>query len=442
MADGDIGNRIRELRRKRRLSQADLVKPGLLSASYLSLIESGQRRPSSEVLRHLAELLDTTPEHLLTGRHPASWQETERRLAFAELALHNSSPQDALSEFEAVLDEGPPPLHPRARLGRARALELLGRTEEALNAYEALWKAAESGTGEWAERATDVLRCSRDAGDFSYACDLGERAMAAFEELGLPWSDEVVRLGVSLAGVYIVRDDLTRASRLLQRLIEVSDDMGSPLARGSAYWNAAIVAHHRARDADAKALADRALALFGETDHHRNLAVLRHTYGSLLLETKDAEPVKAREILLDAHDRLTSVGGPVELRECEVSLSRAATQLGEPEEALRWAQAARSRIASGTSRAGEAQALITLGLAQITADHRDDGIATLAQGEHALEQATPGRAAVDLWNRLAVHYEQRGDAAAALRAYRQAMKAAGYRLPATERTTAGLFPPK
>ncbi|MBF8186621.1 helix-turn-helix domain-containing protein [Nonomuraea sp. K274] len=429
MTDEGVGRRIRELRQEQGLLQAALVKPGLLSAGYLSLIESGRRRPSPEVLRYLAEQLGTTPDHLATGRQPDLWQETERRLAFAELALQHATAEDALREFEAVTRSGPPPFHARAELGRARALELLGRTEQAITAYEALWKAAEPGTALWAERATDVLRCSRDLGDYGYAADLGERAMATFEDLGVEWSDSAVRLGVTLAGVYIHRSDLVRAAHLLRRLIEISDGTGSPLARGSAYWNAAVTAHYQGRGADAKAFADRALALFGETDHQRNLAVLRTFYGELLLDGEPADPGQAREFLLDAHDRLTQLGSPAEISECETYLARAAVQLGDLDEALRWAQAARSRLTADAAPVAEAEALIALGMVHLAANDPAQAFAALDEGERALAHAAPGRSVVNLWNRMGSLHEERGDTTAALRSYRQGLTAAGYRQP-------------
>ncbi|WP_433437172.1 helix-turn-helix domain-containing protein [Nonomuraea sp. CA-141351] len=429
MIDDGVGQRIRELRQEQGRSQAELVKPGLLSAGYLSLIESGRRRPSPEVLRHLAEQLGTTPDHLATGRQPDLWQETERRLAFAELALHHATAEDALSEFEEVKQTAPPPFHTRAELGRAQALELLGRAEQAFAAYEALWKATEPGTALWAERATDMLRCSRELGDYGYAADLGERAMATFEDLGMEWSDSAVRLGVTLAGVYIHRGDLVRAARLLRRLIDISDSTGSPLARGSAYWNAAVTAHYQGRGADAKAFADRALALFGETDHQRNLAVLRTFYGEMLLDGEPAEPRQALQFLLDAHERLTQLASPAEISECETNLARASVQLGDLDEALRWAQAARSRLTADAAPVARAEALIALGMVHIAMNDQPQAAAVLAEGEHALQRAASGHGAVILWSRLGSLHEERGDITGALRAYRQAVKVAGYHQP-------------
>ncbi|MGH9197146.1 MAG: helix-turn-helix domain-containing protein, partial [Acidimicrobiia bacterium] len=64
-----VGTRIKRLRRDRSLTQTELID-GLTSASFLSLIESGHRRPSEEVLEEIATRLGATVEELLTGHSP------------------------------------------------------------------------------------------------------------------------------------------------------------------------------------------------------------------------------------------------------------------------------------------------------------------------------------------------------------------------------------
>ncbi len=61
-----IGGRIRKRRRELGLSQRDLSQPDI-SYSYISRIESGQRRPSLKALRKLAPKLETTAHWLETG---------------------------------------------------------------------------------------------------------------------------------------------------------------------------------------------------------------------------------------------------------------------------------------------------------------------------------------------------------------------------------------
>ena len=61
------GDRIRSLRRERRLSQHDIASPGV-TYTYISRIEAGTRRPSVRALRTLATKLDASAYWLETGQ--------------------------------------------------------------------------------------------------------------------------------------------------------------------------------------------------------------------------------------------------------------------------------------------------------------------------------------------------------------------------------------
>ncbi|MGW0810289.1 hypothetical protein [Nonomuraea sp. NPDC002799] len=112
--------------------------------------------------------------------------------------------------------------------------------------------------------------------------------------------------------------------------------------------------------------------------------------------------------LLDAHDRLTQLASPAEISECETYLARAAVQLVDLDEALRWALAARSRLTADAAPVAEAEALIALGMVHLAANDSAQAVAALTDGERALDRATPGHAVVTLWNRLGNLHEERG----------------------------------
>jgi len=425
MADNEMGRRIRELRTGQGRSQAELVLPGVLSASFLSLIESGGRRASQAALQHLADQLDTTVEYLATGKQPDTELELERRLAFAELALHNGSPDEALAAFDAAQTENPPAaLRTRAELGRARALERQGSFAAAAKVYEALWSTTEPDTVEWAERATDLVRCYFNAGDSDYTLSLGERAMETFERLGLPWTEAAVRLGVALTTVYYRRGNTTRARVLLDRLIDEAEQLGSMLARGSAYWNASQFALFENRRADARLLAERALALLGEADHARNLAEMRTMYGRALLFGEPSEPERARDVLLDARQQIATLSSPGAISYCERHLAEAYLALGDHAGAIRWARSARD-LAAGQDAVNEASAQIVLAEALHRDGQSEEAASMLATVEAALPALRMSPWAVEGWQRTARIHEERGDEAAALRAYRGALEATG-----------------
>jgi transcriptional regulator with XRE-family HTH domain len=60
-----LAERVRQLREAKDWSQGRLATYSGVSRAQISRIESGQRRPSAEVLMKLAKALDTTTDYLL-----------------------------------------------------------------------------------------------------------------------------------------------------------------------------------------------------------------------------------------------------------------------------------------------------------------------------------------------------------------------------------------
>ena len=63
-----LGKEIRELRRKRNLTQEKLAELADLSVPYISHLERGTKKPSLAVLVRLADSLDVTVDRLLIGK--------------------------------------------------------------------------------------------------------------------------------------------------------------------------------------------------------------------------------------------------------------------------------------------------------------------------------------------------------------------------------------
>lgn len=61
----EIGNRIRELRRKQGKTQAYYADLLFISPSYLALIESGKRVPTLEILVQIAKISNVTLDYLV-----------------------------------------------------------------------------------------------------------------------------------------------------------------------------------------------------------------------------------------------------------------------------------------------------------------------------------------------------------------------------------------
>lgn len=67
-----IGKRIKETRRKREISQAELAELADLSVSYISYIENAKKKASLQSLVVIASVMETTVDILLTGNQKNS----------------------------------------------------------------------------------------------------------------------------------------------------------------------------------------------------------------------------------------------------------------------------------------------------------------------------------------------------------------------------------
>ncbi len=65
MSPDDLGNYLRDLRNRRRLTLRDVEKESGASGSYLSQVEQGKRKPSADLLRKIAPTYGASVRELL-----------------------------------------------------------------------------------------------------------------------------------------------------------------------------------------------------------------------------------------------------------------------------------------------------------------------------------------------------------------------------------------
>lgn len=63
----DIGHKIVVRRAVRRMTQADLARRLDVTRSYISMLETGERPITDDLLQRIAAALDCKPEYLLRG---------------------------------------------------------------------------------------------------------------------------------------------------------------------------------------------------------------------------------------------------------------------------------------------------------------------------------------------------------------------------------------
>jgi transcriptional regulator with XRE-family HTH domain len=421
-----LGQRLRALRKEQGLSQSDLAGD-LVSPSYVSLIESGQRSPEREVLEGLSRKLGCSPSYLESGIAPEEITEQRLKLQFAEIALVNGSPDEARRQFSELADVADAEMRLAAQWGLARADEALGDLHSALTRYDALLAASRSGLpGAPGLLALLMGRCRlyKDAGDLTRSIEVGEEALREVRALGLEGTEEEIRLASTLVSSYRRRGDLFSAQHLADQVIKRAERLGSRTAQGSVYWNASLVAAEAGQLSLAFDLASRSLALLAESSPDSSLAAMRVNHALLLLSCDPPRLDEADELLARAHEVLAS-GGSGHLAVCETEMARSAMLRGDFELAASLASQSAARF--GEDGAPElANARLALGLATILAGDVDEGHA-IAVAAAARLDALGSRDAPRAYRDLAEVLFQQGREELAIAALRQAADRAGAR---------------
>jgi transcriptional regulator with XRE-family HTH domain len=412
------------------LSQAQLALPEL-SDSYISLIESGKRTPTPDVLRLLARKLGCSAAYLLSGVEEEAQEKIRTTLDYAEMALHNGEATEARDRYAELLSDphlaALPESARAASWGHALALESSGALEEALGEFAALVRvlSPDYDTAEWIRLHIAVSRCHREKGDVARSVAVAEGAFATVTARPGQWSDEAVKLGATLVAAYLERGDLVSARQLADRLIERADAVGSSVARMAAYWEAAIAARYQADFETAVTYGERALALLSEVADLRNLSRLRGEYGTLMLLARPHEAARARDELRRAMGEMTeTAASEIDIARCLAELARAEIAMGEPGTAAEHASEALELLGS-EPRLATAAALIVLAEARIRLGREHDAGQVLSRAMACLAQMEPSREAAEGWFHLAELLGETGTEQDRADAYRRALTCAG-----------------
>ena len=420
-----MGGRIRSRRLELGLSQAEVAE-GMLSASYVSLVESGRRQPATPALQHIAERLAVDIGFLRDGVDAEVRRRARLALGHAEVALRRGDLDDAYRRFRELVDMpglGDDQLR-QVQLGRALVAERRGDLEEALSVLGELADTARRAPAvhPWMDVAEALCRCYREAGDLDLAISTGEEAMRHAAELGLDESDEYVRLGCTVLMGYYVRGDLAKATLMAADLVRTADTMGAPHTRGAAYWNAALMAESRGDIGQALVLVDRALAMFGESDDRRNLGRLRLAYAWLLLQQSPPEAEHALEMLDNVRGEIVTHGSKVDVGYCDAERARALLALGRLTEAREAAEASLAGLGDNP-RIESAPARLLLGRVLREQGDLPGCLEQCSAAAEMLDAMGASRQAAGAWRELGDIYREVDQAEAALDAYDRALRA-------------------
>jgi len=426
-----LGARIKAARVAAGLTQPELAGTDA-SVAYLSRIESGQRRPNTELLQSLAAKLSVTLEFLV---HGDGWQDAGRlelQLDHAELALAGGEGATALALAREALSapgldavRGGPT---RARFVEAAALNRLG-DPAAVPAMQALLRDADDQAIR-IKAATGLCYAWREAGQFERAIALGQAQLATLDDDGLT-TEEGIRLAVTLAGALFTSGRTEEAAEICDRAISESERLNSPVARASAYWNASYFRAESGDIAGALPLAKRALHLIENTERTRDIGSLRTQLSAIMLRSdppllEDArEQLRLAELELEWSQASPGVRAQNHLVNAQALLMDGDTERAR-ERALEVAQAyadERPLIA--------VDAMILLGQISWACDEREEAHQWYRRAIATLTGMGADREAAQVWFEIGTLSSQAGLVAESADAFQRAAASAGLssRLP-------------
>lgn len=324
-----VGGRVRRLRNSRGLTQGE-VAGRRITTPALSMIESGKRRPSPDVLSYLADRLGTTEDYLLTGRDPGI--ETRLRLDTerARLAVHQGRAAAVLPELAGIIERAR-----RADLSEieADALEVIGLAhyrrgefEEGLEAYDA---ATELWSADPVERQVGA-RCGRARGlylmgDVHYAVHVLEVLLAELRRSVAPDPTAMAKVYSALVGPYFKSGLIEKARAAVEESHRLSLRVPEPEVVGCMYVNLAGVCLGDERVDDAIEALVKAAECFAGLEWSDELATTKIAQAMGFIEKEEWSD--AREQLLSALEVLHDVPDPT-------SRATALNQLGRVERAM------------------------------------------------------------------------------------------------------------
>ncbi len=364
-----LGQRIRQLRTRRGLTQQDLAGEDY-SKSYISAIEQGKTRPSLEALQRLSSRLEVPAGNLLDpdapGFLPADIESMPRRvrrkrgvragdvggaydpaqqdlqISQAELFIYMGRAGQALEMLRPMLpDENAAP----GATNRPRPLDLsqqqkayylaslaavqTGNATEALGyVQKGMQLATRIGDRESLEQMRLIL------GIVYYQAD---QPLSALEQhrmcLDAVKSDVVrdpnfkLRVLSNIAADYWALHDNERAIDTYHSGLDLLKDLNSVERQASIFWDMATGYGEARHYTAAKTVAAKALSIYEALDNMQTVAKMESRYGNILIETGDVE--QAEEYLRHSLQMAESLNSEVDRAVSLTNLARLALHRGD-----------------------------------------------------------------------------------------------------------------
>jgi len=426
-----FGERLRRARVQAGLSQTGLAFEGV-SASYISLLESGRRTASAQVVAQLAARLGVAAEYLLHGEPSDHDRRMELELAFCRLALEHGQGADARDRLRVLVAEDlQPAVRDQAELLLSRALIALEELDDAADLALPLLERTRAGHSTLPVSVVGnlVAWLHAQAGNDAQAVTAAEQALQACREQGLAGTEDYFRLACTLIWAYSNLGDHLSAATWARRALSEAEAAGSRHGQAVLYWNAAMLAEQRGRIDEALHLCRQAMAHLSELDDSNDLARVRVAAAAIMLVVDPPPVVEAVAALERTKDLLKNLGTTMDQVEWALVRSQAALLQDDLDTAETLAQSAvdQALAANLADVTLTARCQMALGDALFARGRAADAREQYRAATDALNGAPDTRFTAQNWRDLGERWIRLDDPRAAAEAFRRALTSAGVR---------------
>ena len=424
-ASTGLGTRLRQLRVAASMTQSELAGERF-SKEYVSQIERGKTRPTTETLSWIAERLGVDVSYLQTGQSWNEYAEVEAAVMRAEAAVEGQQYDEALAAVDSLRfsPEGRE-LEFRALLAESWARMSQGELRPALDLLMRARELSEQHGFSDVERADVLYRmgvCRYKLTSIntaqtllSEALDLADRSGAPCDRLRshiLEWRSRCSRR----------QRDLEAAREDIERALELAERLDDSLTVAHVTFQASIVAERDGQWLRARTLAERAKDLYEAHGDRRNVGRMLNNLGGLnyLLGKSD----DAIDYLKRAFSVALEIGSEPDAAQAVSSLAQVHLGAGDwilAEEQARHAIELLEGRPDFLDEAGNAQ--IVLGRALLEQNRLDEAELAFAEAELCLSQLSSASHRAVAWTAQGDLASRRGNDSAAAALYRRAAEA-------------------
>ncbi len=423
-----LGERVRQLRINQGLTQTDLAGDRF-SKEYVSQIERGKTRPTSETVTWLAERLSVDAGFLLNGVSSGERERVESVIARAEAALESydyagvapilGTVTDALARVSA------PDLELRSLTAEAWAQMYLGEVRDAIRLLERARQLAEDVAFTDVDRADVLFRlgaCRYNLSSIATSVSLLSQALKLADESGMP-CDRLRSLILEWRSrCYQRQRDFEAAREDIERALELANAIDDRYAMAQAHFQASLVAERQGRWVLSRTHAEQAKTLYEEIAHQANVGKLLNNLGGLNFLL--GKPEEAKTYLKDAFRVALETGSDLDAGFAVSSLAQVHLRTGELDLAEEQARHALELLDGRDDYMDEiGNAQLVLGRALLEQGRLDEAQATFDDAESSLGQLSSASHRAAAWIAKGDLEAKRGEDRAAADHYRRAAEA-------------------